>query len=284
MKNYWPPILILVASIGIVSCSNTSDTTTLTYESPTELDSILTRLTQLPVDVETRIQDEIASCMNNQGFKYVPFVAETTPLDESNSPSTDSFEVSLKGETPVDPNDKYMMSLGPAEATAWDEAFWGQEGHELSVTDPIPNNPDATKQGCQVYGASKALSEEERSASTNAGEAYEVLWQRTISDPRIVAAERNLAQCIDEEGGIALYTEFDLLFEIIIELPANDALERIDELRQTEVAANEVESFCRSEFYDDVYREVESEIYASLKEEYSDQLASAARVASAWGD
>ena len=84
-------------------------------------------------------EELIAACMKEAGFDYVAIIPPDVLMEEARSLAEqrgEDPEAAVDAlDLPEDPNTKITDGLSPAELTAYEKAFWGQEGGEGTLRD-----------------------------------------------------------------------------------------------------------------------------------------------------
>lgn len=173
---------------------------------------------------ELEAQEQIAVCMANQGFEYVPYVANTEDIfygdaetpeefaklyglgvtwDLLNTPEFDENEP--PPELADDPNYAITEAMAPEEQEAYYQALHGEEP-DIDFETMTEEEIDAFFEnwepgGCyneayQTFGnadASQAFYEQ-------FGDQLNDMYERAQADPRIAELESNWAECMSEGG------------------------------------------------------------------------------------
>lgn len=174
---------------------------------------------------EQQAQENVQTCMAEQGFEYVPYVqsgqnifadAETPEeyaelygfgisFDLLNQPSFEEGEV--PPEVADDPNFAIREELSPEEQVAYDQALYGAEpdiDFETMTDEEIDEyfqNWDPG--GCYNDAYDELFGGQDSAAMAfyeEFGQDMEDLYQRAQSDPRIVELEQEWSNCMADAG------------------------------------------------------------------------------------
>jgi hypothetical protein len=168
---------------------------------------------------QRRVEDAIASCMRDQGFRYVPVPPEANPKDkfaEAFRLPPDKFAeqygygistLDFSQADSHDPNTKIRDALSARAKAAYDKALNGQQPQQPNGSGGGAKVTGGGLGGCrakaldQVYGAGTAA----RKGANNGQEMrrfdslfqdLEALRRRIQDDPKVVAAARTWSNCM----------------------------------------------------------------------------------------
>jgi hypothetical protein len=254
---------------------------------------------------QRQVEDAIATCMRNQGFRYIPVPPNATQkskFDEAFRLPPDKFAeqygygistIDFTKDNSSDPNAAIRDALSAAGRAAYDKALDG----------PQANNEDGGPRpigGCHataidhVYGAGTAANKSSKGAQKDRQmrrfdslfRDLETLRQRIQNDPKVVAAARTWSDCMADARYTGLHTpddardkvaqKFDRLLGIrplqrkVAITP--DTLRNVDpaklaEVRRYEIAVAKADYTCRQKGYDKTYKDVQ---YAAEREFIAD--------------
>lgn len=186
--------------------------------------------TEAVLEEQRQIQITIQSCMQEQGFSYVPeevdgglrvFLAERTQgLSEQDYAEQQGFGISTRFDALLDgdvdltedtnPNDDHVSTLSEGEADAWDLALSGQPPERNSQGQPIDPETGEVLAGGRGRGGGRATGgcqlaaqQQVRGDITALGELREeftALDERIEADPRIVEINTEWVECMRDSG------------------------------------------------------------------------------------
>ena len=228
------------------------------------------------------VQAEIASCMSEAGFEYLPVDVQTIALAQQ----------AVRMEPGVDRRD-YKLQWGYGITTRFDNRVKEIElGPNLAILEALPEADRAAYER-KLYGkdpdATFAFTFDEEDFETIGGctrkavEATfpEEMLQETFinpkdiligDDPRILKADQDWVDCMNRAGYEYSDDQDEIIEEYQEELEAllgeddpesltGPRLDRLAELQSAEIAVSLVDLDCQIEFVDHVYREVEIEVF-----------------------
>ncbi|SDC36300.1 hypothetical protein SAMN05216410_1725 [Sanguibacter gelidistatuariae] len=288
--NYQPlRVTILVAAMALTGCASQTPTPEATATWPQDgplskaMGGILGRPD--PQEMRTRsaaLENEIAACMTEQGFDYIPvdysslfdavdeerFVGQgTAEWAATNGYGIVLVNTQADGE-PVplhtDPNTDYAASLSKAESAAYRAALYGEsKGLTEEEVESGESSYDPSTAGCSGIADEKVSGNE--SAFFNGPEftvlfrAMNDIYADVKEDPRTMAADAAWADCMADEG----YTDFPAPAEAADSLSsASNALfsdvgtpgdyvsptrEQLAEFREQEIALAFADFTCREQ-------------------------------------
>jgi hypothetical protein len=229
-----------------------------------------------------KTEQAISKCMADAGFEYVPVDVKTVAaaqLRVRTDPNLTRREfkehwglaVTTRFDDPVrdigmGPNLKIWHSLPPAEQEAYSRTLWGKDPRADFVF-TFDEEDFSTTGGCTRKAVAQVFTKAQlRGSYVN---PKDVLVE---SDPRIVKANQNWVECMHRHG----YNYQDDQDEIIDEygerldnLLQGDnprtltgaRLDALHKLQKSEIKVSLVDLECQLKYTDDVYREVEIEIF-----------------------
>jgi hypothetical protein len=181
-------------------------------------------------------QDAVAACMKKQGFDYIPVDPSTyTAFADSSGDGLEygsdewtakyGFGISTQrwpqtsvgpdligyddsqfnaDNAPKDPNQDYVTSLGEAEQQAYQKALYG-EAIAATATSQLTTDDTATAEPSFQMGGCMGEAE----SGTNAlqtkfyqefSDELDALYQRAQEDPRVVAFDKKVSDCVSGKG------------------------------------------------------------------------------------
>ncbi len=164
-----------------------------------------------------RVEELVASCMQEQGFDYIPndqnggqvSVGDDLDVEWGTSEfaekygygiSTDPWGSSYQEPTEwVDPNQEYIESMSESEQLAYQEALWGPT--QEYVEGEEPQEYDWTTSGC--YGAAQHEVYEGGSVTDDFSALQDELnafYETVQADPRIAELNAAWASCMADAG------------------------------------------------------------------------------------
>lgn len=170
---------------------------------------------------EREIEEQIAECMAEKGFEYIPKEPSDGPptafedhprqeMDEDEFREEYGYGISTwqpepgeRGFEPSDdPNHELMEEMDEAERDAWHEALRGRPPIDPDELEP-GEMPDAGEhehpRGCRDEAREEVLGEQ-LELRKELRDAMEGLHEAMQSDPRVAEAERAWAECMRERG------------------------------------------------------------------------------------
>lgn len=244
-----------------------------------------------------RVEDAIATCMRNQGFRYLPVPPQANQKDkmaEAFRLPPDKFAeqygygistMDMSKADSDDPNAAIYAALSARAQAAYDKALNGERQQ--------PNGADSGAKvtgapgGCrakaldQVYGAGTAAGKGADKAQKmrrfdSLFNDLEALRKRIEDDPKVAAAARTWSDCMADARQTGLATPNDARdkvaqrFDRLIGVrPAQrkvsigpDSLRNLDptklaEMRRYELAVAKADYTCRQKGYDKTYKDVQ---------------------------
>jgi hypothetical protein len=197
-----------------------------------------------------RSEEIVAACMQEEGFEYTPQntsgMSRDMSAQDDGMPEWDSVEFAKlygygattwsdmpgnedSGEEYVDPNADYLAAMSASEQQAFSEALYGVQ---VSSEEPLdetaePTEYDWTTAGCQgkaqheVYEDGQIYDDPE---FKDLMEAMSDLYTDAATDERTVAAYREWAECMADEGyDFANPTEAqNSIYDAVNEIPYDD--------------------------------------------------------------
>lgn len=230
-----------------------------------------------------RTQDLIAQCMQEAGFEYVPASVEQIEFAQKHvrsEPGYDRFTykekwglgVTTRFDDPVrdaelgEQNLAYYNSLSEADQVAFMRTLYGKRP-DSSFTwmfdeEDFENRGGCTKEAIEAVFPPNMLEE----SFVN---PKDVLVER---DPRIIQAEKDWIRCMEEKGYEG-YTDQDdfieeyaeLVEELVGDLDPHNLppakAKKLKQLQEEEIVFSLADVRCQVEWTDDVYKEVEMEVF-----------------------
>ena len=278
------PLLLLAGAVLIATASAFPERSVAQQPSPSFLPGIkefgLTE-EEYAAAIEG-VQAEIASCMAEAGFEYIPVDVQTIALAQS----------AIRAEPGME-DKAYKSQWGYGITTRFDNRVKEIElGPNLAILDSLPeadraayerklygNDPDATfaftfdEEDFETIGgctrrAVEATFPEERLQETFVN-PKDILIDE---DPRILKADQDWVDCMNRAGYEYSDDQDEIIEEYQEELEAllgeddpesltGPRLDKLAELQSAEITVSLVDLDCQIEFVDHVYREVEIEVF-----------------------
>jgi hypothetical protein len=211
--------LAALAAVAIAACGGDDKSN----EPPPEIEETLGFSREGIMELQTRVEGRIRTCMTEQGFEYTPVdpFAQQQALTGKARLTDEEFIKQFgygistlvgRGSEQADPNDRIRKGLPAADRAAYDRALWGE-------------NPGATFQEAADSGDFSELGGCTKKASEAAFGGSEVLTalvgkldeldERIIQDQRMVRANEKWVECMREKG--YRYEEPDAIDEDLME-------------------------------------------------------------------
>ena len=239
----------------------------------------------------------IAECMRSEGFEYVPLTDVYVPpqlddawaLPEDEFTATYGYGVSTilpDVDRPEDPNEAIRAAMTPAEAEAYRVALHGAQADGWSGNTP----PPLSESGCAGKATAVVYDNLDEYGRDPQWETLasdlSALDIRIDGDPRGVEAEQAWIDCMADAGypgldhiGGGQTLVSNRVDEVLgiegseAHLPWSEAEpEALRELQQFEIAVATSDRACKTEHFDDVFREVRFEMEAEFVEQHRDEL------------
>jgi hypothetical protein len=226
-----------------------------------------------------KVQEEVAACMAEQGFDYIPdtqnggsfVMSDDTGLDWGSEEfaktygygiTTDPLGMGDRSEdSHADPNADYIASLSESEREAYNDALWGPPSDDGTAEQPA--DYDWTKAGCNgkaqhdVFGAAGVGNDPEFNDLTDGMNA---LYTQVRESPAVQEKERDWSDCLADAGfdtfehkddaSAAISEEYSALFPapsedgaLSTEAPEPDPAAR-EALQQREIAQATADFAC----------------------------------------
>ena len=203
----WSRILlmigIVVAAVLVAGCGEKKSN-----EPPKELEEQLGFSREGELELQSRVEGRIQTCMKSQGFDYVPVdplaqqqaITGKAKLSDEDFIKEFGYGIStLFGRTSqqANPNDRIRKSLGPADQRAYDRALGG-DNPTVTFAEALDSGDFSELGGCtkqatdEVFGGAALLSE-------LVGKLDE-LDERIVQDQRMVNATENWSSCLADKG------------------------------------------------------------------------------------
>lgn len=229
-----------------------------------------------------RVQQLIADCMNAAGFEYVPVDVKTIQAGQKRMRSDPGYTrrtykekwglgVTTRFDNPVrdvglGPNLRIWHGLPPADQKAYARTLWGENANADFVFTLDEENFSDTG-GCTRKAVAQVFTPQQMEG--NYVNPKDVLVD---SDPRIAKARRDWSRCMKDHG----YDYQEDQDEIIEEyqdrlnklldgdeprLLTGSRAAALRELQQEEIAVSLADLDCQVRFTDDIYDQVEIEVY-----------------------
>jgi hypothetical protein len=244
---------------------------------------------------QAAMEELIASCMADRGFRYLPVpvdqrmaggLAEAYALDPAEFAERYGYGVTTLHEPGgddgfVDPNREIRAALPPERQRAYDRALWG------GAADPGGATAFPGDQGChaeataQVYG-DRAELDRGYARFQDLLDALGELYRRIEDDPRLREAVRGWAACMAEAGYGGFAEPEDARQSVLDRLappesggspPAPPDPAELAEVRAYELALAPVDLACQRDHLDGPRREVTAERELAFIEAHRAELA-----------
>jgi hypothetical protein len=234
------------------------------------------------VDHIERTQQRIAECMHEAGFEYVPVDVRTIEDAQARVRMDPGYTrrsykekwglaVTTRFDDPVrdvglGPNLQIWQSLPPTDQEAYARTLWGDEPKSDFVF-MFDEEDFSNAGGCTRKGVTGVFTPDQLKGTYI--NPKDVLVE---NDPRIIEAEDNWTECMREAGYeyeddqdeiIEEYEERldELLGDEDPEALTGPRLAALKRLQEEEIAVSLVDLRCQIEHTDDVFREVEIEVF-----------------------
>ena len=232
-RGFYVAAAIGAATLALTACSGEEKSEE--KKSTTTIASIMGVPDYATIDYDAQqraIEEEIATCMREEGWEYIPVeypdmggdFGEYTDEDELKRIEREGFGVvywtlNSYGEdgsyedpwaTWEDPNQEYVEALSDSERDAYYEALWGvyeevpidSEGDmAIETLEPAPVDPESA--GCYDK-AQRAVSGDDPSMNPEFWDLMDPFYQdlnaRFESDPRVTELNAKWASCMKDEG------------------------------------------------------------------------------------
>lgn len=230
-----------------------------------------------------RTQALIATCMATAGFEYVPVDVATIDAAQKRVRTEPGYTrktykekwglgVTTRFDYPVrttglgPQNVRIMNSLGNADREAYVRTLWG-ENPESDFAFTLDEEDFSDTGGCTREAVAQVFTADQLTGSYV--NPKDVLLE---SDPRIVEAERNWSQCMRGHGYDYQKDQDEIIEEYrdrLAELTegddpttlTGDRAAALREMQQEEIAVSLADLDCQVRYTDDVFRQVEIEIF-----------------------
>jgi hypothetical protein len=229
------------------------------------------------------VQTAIASCMTEAGFEYIPADVETIQEAQAavrHEPgltreeykkrwgygATTRFDNKVKQIELGEQNISYFEGLSEADQEAYERTLWGDDPDQ-TFTWAFDEEDFSGTGGCTRKAVEQVFTEEELSEEyTNPKDLL------VEADPRVVEADANWVQCMQDAGYDGYLDQDDVIGEYEERLdeltdgedPQTLTGERaaaLKELQQEEIAVSLVDLDCQIKYLDGPIREVEIELF-----------------------
>jgi hypothetical protein len=195
---------LAIAAIPVAGCGSDNKSN----EPPAELEDTLGFSREGQMELQSRVENEIATCMKSQGFDYVPVdpfaqqQALTGKARISDEEFTRQFGFGIstlfgKGNQQSDPNERIRASLSSADRAAYDRALGG-DNPGITFSEAVDSGDFTELGGCTkdaseaAFGGAAVLS--------SLVEKLDGLDERIVQDQRMVKATEKWAACMTEKG------------------------------------------------------------------------------------
>lgn len=197
--------LMMLAAAVAAGCGGDDNST----EPPQELeDSLGFGSGDQAKEVQARVENRIAECMQAQGFEYTPVdpfaqqQALTGKARITDEEFTRQFGFGIstlfgKGDEQSDPNDRVRRSLSEADRAAYDRALYG-ENVGVTFSEAVDSGDFTELGGCTKDASEAAFGG--AAVLTSLVERLDELDERIIQDQRMVRATEKWTECMLEKG------------------------------------------------------------------------------------
>lgn len=229
-----------------------------------------------------RVQQLIADCMNAAGFEYVPVDVKTIQAGQKRMRSDPGYTrrtykekwglgVTTRFDNPVrdvglGPNLRIWHGLPPADEAAYSRALFGADPTQ-DFTTALDDEDFSETGGCTRKAVAKVFTDDQlKGTYVN---PKDVLIE---SDPRIVKAHADWSKCMKRRGYDYAWDQDEIIDEYgerLDELLDGDdpasltgsRLAALRNLQQAEIAVSLADVECEMKYADEVYRQIEIEVY-----------------------
>jgi hypothetical protein len=195
--------IVFAAAFAVAGCGDSKSN-----EAPAELEDTLGFSREGQMELQSRVENEIATCMKAQGFDYVPVdpFAQQQALTGKARLSDEDFIKEFgygistlfgRGNTQADPNDRIRSGLGPADRAAYDRALGG-DNPGATFSEAVDSGDFSDLGGCTKEATDKAFGGTALLASL-VGKLDE-LDERIVQDQRMVQATEKWSACMKDQG------------------------------------------------------------------------------------
>lgn len=203
-----PALLLLIsivfaAALAVAGCGDSKSN-----EAPVELEDTLGFSREGQMELQSRVENETAKCMKNQGFDYVPVdpFAQQQALTGKARLSDEDFIKEFgygistlygRGNAQADPNERIRASLGTADKAAYDRALGG-DNPGATFSEAVDSGDFSDLGGCTKEATDKAFGGTDLLSSL-VGKLDE-LDERIVQDQRMVSATEKWSVCMKDQG------------------------------------------------------------------------------------
>ena len=234
------------------------------------------------VDHIERTQQHIAECMRDAGFESIPVDVKTIEDAQARMRMDPGYTrrtykekwglgVTTRFDNPVrdvgmGPNLEIWHGLPPADQEAYARTLWGEEPKSDFVF-TFDEEDFSSTGGCTRKAVAKVFTKDQlRGTYVN---PKDVLVE---NDPRIIEAQDNWTECMREAGyeyeddQDEIIEEFEKRLEELLQGDDPESLTgprkaALEKLQQEEIEVSLVDLECQLKHTDDVFREVEIEVF-----------------------
>jgi hypothetical protein len=278
--------IVFAAAFAVAGCGDSKSN-----EAPVELEDTLGFSREGQMELQSRVENEIATCMKNQGFDYVPvdpFAQQQALTGKARLTDEDfikefGYGISTlfgRGNAQADPNDRIRNGLGTADRAAYDRALGG-DNPGATFSEAVDSGDFSELGGCTKEATDKAFGGTDLLTSL-VGKLDE-LDERIVQDQRMVRANEKWAACMQEKG--YRYEEPDAIDEDLTErfrnvvgagirpgtstIPPGTSFDRaaLTSLQQEEVRIGNADLECEKQEIEPVEREVRPQYEAQFRKE-----------------
>jgi hypothetical protein len=195
--------IVFAAAFAVAGCGDSKSN-----DAPVELEDTLGFSREGQMELQSRVENETATCMKNQGFDYVPVdpFAQQQALTGKARLSDEDFIKEFgygistlfgRGNAQADPNERIRSSLGPADKAAYDRALGG-DNPGATFSEAVDSGDFSDLGGCTKEATDKAFGGTDLLSSL-VGKLDE-LDERIVQDQRMVNATEKWSVCMKDQG------------------------------------------------------------------------------------
>jgi hypothetical protein len=196
-------LIIFAAAFAVAGCGDSKSN-----EAPVELEDTLGFSREGQMELQSRVENEIGTCMKAQGFEYVPadpFAQQQALTGKARLSDEDfikefGYGISTlfgRGNAQADPNERIRASLGTADQAAYDRALGG-DNPGATFSEAIDSGDFSELGGCTKEATDKAFGG--TATLTSLVGKLDELDERIVQDQRMVKATENWAVCMKDQG------------------------------------------------------------------------------------
>ena len=203
-----PALLLLISIVFAAAFSVAGCGDSKSNDAPVELEDTLGFSREGQMELQSRVENETARCMKNQGFDYVPvdpFAQQQALTGKARLTDEDfikefGYGISTlfgRGNAQADPNERIRNSLGTADKAAYDRALGG-DNPGATFSEAVDSGDFSELGGCTKEATDKAFGGTDLLSSL-VGKLDE-LDERIVQDQRMVNATEKWSVCMKDQG------------------------------------------------------------------------------------